>query len=199
MQFYFLKTRVNLSFSFWAVVTLMLLIDRSNTAILSLISAVLHESGHIFLMYMFSSPPEKLTLGFFGMRIEKRENALSYLQEALVAFAGPCVNLLICLLSFIIYQFCEEEIILRLAFINLLLGAFNLIPIEPLDGARIIKNTLSIFFNEQCIEKILNIFLYIFLSLLFMICLVVTSFYGFNFTLLIFCVYISLCVILKRR
>ena len=177
----------------------MLLIDRSNTAILSLISAVLHESGHIFLMYMFSSPPEKLTLGFFGMRIEKRENTLSFLQEAWVAFAGPCVNLLICFFSFIIYQFCEEEIMLRLAFINLLLGAFNLKPIEPLDGARIIKNTLSIFFNEQCIEKILNIFLYIFLSLLFMICLVVTSFYGFNFTLLIFCVYISLCVILKRR
>ena len=199
MQFYFLKTKVNLSFSFWAVVTLMLMLDRSNTAIITLISAVLHETGHLIMMYAFSAPPEKLTLGFFGMRIDKRESSLSFLKETIVALAGPIVNLIIALVSFVFYKFYCNEQMLKISTINLMLGLFNLIPIEPLDGARAIKNTLSMFLDEQCIDKILNSILWFFLILLYWLSIKVINLSGYNFTLLIFCIYISLCIIFKRR
>ncbi len=61
-----------------------------------------------------------------------------------VAFAGPASNLLIvavCALLYALPAFQEgylRTIVLALAFVNALLFVFNLIPIPPLDGAKVI-------------------------------------------------------------
>ena len=61
-----------------------------------------------------------------------------------VAFAGPASNLLIvavCALLYALPAFQEgylQIIVLALAFVNALLFVFNLIPIPPLDGAKVI-------------------------------------------------------------
>jgi Zn-dependent protease len=61
-----------------------------------------------------------------------------------VAFAGPASNLLIvaaCALLYVLPAFQEgylEIIVLAVAFVNALLFVFNLIPIPPLDGAKVI-------------------------------------------------------------
>ena len=61
-----------------------------------------------------------------------------------VAFAGPASNLLIvavCALLYLLPAFNEgylQLIVLAMAFVNALLFVFNLIPIPPLDGAKVI-------------------------------------------------------------
>ena len=61
-----------------------------------------------------------------------------------VAFAGPASNLLIvavCALLYVLPAFQEgylQLIVLAMAFVNALLFVFNLIPIPPLDGAKVI-------------------------------------------------------------
>jgi Zn-dependent protease len=61
-----------------------------------------------------------------------------------VAFAGPASNLLIvafCALLYALPTFQDgylRTIVLALAFVNALLFVFNLIPIPPLDGAKVI-------------------------------------------------------------
>ena len=61
-----------------------------------------------------------------------------------VAFAGPASNLLIvalCALLYVLPAFQEgylQPIVLAMAFVNALLFVFNLIPIPPLDGAKVI-------------------------------------------------------------
>ena len=61
-----------------------------------------------------------------------------------VAFAGPASNLLIvalCAALYLLPAFNEgylELIVLAMAFVNALLFVFNLIPIPPLDGAKVI-------------------------------------------------------------
>ena len=61
-----------------------------------------------------------------------------------VAFAGPASNLLIvafCALLYTLPAFQDgylRTIVLALAFVNALLFVFNLIPIPPLDGAKVI-------------------------------------------------------------
>ena len=61
-----------------------------------------------------------------------------------VAFAGPASNLLIvavCALLYAVPAFQDgylRTIVLALAFVNALLFVFNLIPIPPLDGAKVI-------------------------------------------------------------
>jgi Zn-dependent protease len=66
------------------------------------------------------------------------------LGSVTVAFAGPASNLLIvaaCALLYALSAFQEgylEIIVLAVAFVNALLFVFNLIPIPPLDGAKVI-------------------------------------------------------------
>ena len=65
------------------------------------------------------------------------------LGMALVAFAGPLSNFLLAILFAIPIKFglansVSYPILLIAIYINLLLGIFNLIPIPPLDGSKII-------------------------------------------------------------
>ena len=77
--------------------------------------------------------------------------------EAIVSAAGPIMNFILaivfCIVYFVIYKFAGTfvdtqiggivlSIILSTVYINLGLGIFNLIPIPPLDGSKILKNFL---------------------------------------------------------
>ena len=65
---------------------------------------------------------------------------------ALVALAGPLTNFVLAFLSFLILELAgvgeESEILytilLEMVFVNLGFGVFNLIPIPPLDGSRVL-------------------------------------------------------------
>lgn len=69
--------------------------------------------------------------------------------EGLVAFAGPGTNLLIALIFSLVVRFGGAGLPLELAsafvtiiFINLVLALFNLIPIPPLDGSKVLSALL---------------------------------------------------------
>ena len=59
---------------------------------------------------------------------------------ALVALAGPLTNFLIALVSFLIWFYTNEtiDLLFDIMAINLGFMAFNLLPIPPLDGSRIL-------------------------------------------------------------
>lgn len=67
---------------------------------------------------------------------------------AIVAAAGPATNFLIALVCLAIFQHAglqgEAEEVVRLAYlVNVVLGIFNLIPIPPLDGSRIVGAVMN--------------------------------------------------------
>jgi Zn-dependent protease len=66
-------------------------------------------------------------------------------DTALVAFAGPLSNLIMALVAFLIVPIIPAEwqvVPMQFAHINILLAAFNLIPITPLDGSKILIGLL---------------------------------------------------------
>lgn len=131
--------------------------------ILMIIFAFLHEIGHLIAGIILGLKPEKieiipvgLTVSFKvdieGINKKKGNSNMFVIKEIIVAIAGPIVNLLI----FIITSLNAEKSYLNnlIMYSNLLIFIFNLIPIYPLDGGRIIKGILHIIFGKRTSCKI---------------------------------------------
>ncbi len=86
----------------------------------------------------------------FKVMLESSKNKIGFeIKKIIIAIAGPLTNLLIILICILINQNIENII-----YANLLILIFNLIPIYPLDGARILEGILKITKgNKYSIEK----------------------------------------------
>jgi Zn-dependent protease len=60
----------------------------------------------------------------------------------LVALAGPAANLLVAALITPVYYLLPDASLLYLIYFNIALAVFNLIPIPPLDGSRLVSGLL---------------------------------------------------------
>ncbi len=135
------RWRFSLSAAVW--LTLWLYYDQNGDAVYSICAAAFHECGHLLLLCALRNVPQRICLGAFGLRIERaRTTALSYAQELAVYAAGPAANLL---LGAGLLPFCRAYPRLHRAVrVNLLLAAFNLLPIPPMDGGGILFAALCL-------------------------------------------------------
>ena len=113
--------------------------------------ALVHELGHLLCGIMLGLKPKTLRIMPLGLCVEfkteledynikvKRSNKLT-IKKIIIAMSGPMVNLLIAFALYIINVNAENVI-----YCNFLIAIFNLLPIYPLDGGRILKN----FFKLQ--------------------------------------------------
>lgn len=109
--------------------------------------------------------PEKIEIMPYGLAISfqltpkdynrkiKQGNQLE-VKKILVAMAGPVTNIIIIVLA-LQFNFNVFEGLMIL-YANLLLILFNLLPIYPLDGGRMIKGILHIYFGKRKAEKYIN-------------------------------------------
>ena len=102
-----------------------------------LLAAVLHELGHYWMLRRLHARVTALRITALGAEMQVA-GRLSYGGEVLAAAAGPAVNLLLALLLGLGGRLCEALYLFSGA--QLVLGAFNLLPIPPLDGGSILWN-----------------------------------------------------------
>ena len=118
------------------VLYVLLWFDASGFLRLGLLAAFLHEWGHIgvYLALFGQFPVIEVTLTGFCMRTCGK--ALMPQQTFWLAAAGPLTNALLAALW--AGKLSDAATIRGSAFLaaNLLTGAFNLLPIPPLDGAQ---------------------------------------------------------------
>lgn len=122
-------------------------LDSATYAVLLFFSIYLHEMGHAFGGWLFNIRTMDVTLTFFGGYARLMGAARTPFQQIVISFAGPAVNLLI---AGALYWYMGQVespgfVAYNLAWANLFLGAFNLLPGFPLDGGKIAAAVLSNF------------------------------------------------------
>lgn len=114
------------------------------TAIMLFVSVLLHELGHSVVALRYRIPVRSITLFLFGGVAQIGAEPPSAVAELLIAVAGPLVSLALAVLFYVLQPLVAGlEPLLGLAeylaYINLALVLFNLIPGYPLDGGRVFR------------------------------------------------------------
>lgn len=131
-----------------------------------MIFAFIHEIGHLITGLLMGMKPEKLEIMPFGISVSfkikpqeynkkiKKGNYLE-IKKIIVAIAGPLTNFVIIAIASKIKMGITQY--LMITYTNFLIMIFNLLPIYPLDGGRILKSILHIYFGKRKAEKYINI------------------------------------------
>lgn len=116
---------------------------------------IIHEMSHVAVGMALKMKVEKIEIMSFGLSVSFYKDLNdNIIKEILVALAGPLMSLALAILS------CKIEFafatIQENVYSNILIFLFNLIPIYPLDGGRIIKGILHIIFGSEKSEYLIN-------------------------------------------
>ena len=115
------------------------------------VSVTLHELGHSFVAIRNNFPVREILLLPIGGAARLERLPSKPRQELLMALAGPAVSFLLFVLlgtlSLIVYFLFGfpniGKMIGILAWLNLILALFNLIPSFPMDGGRVFRAALT--------------------------------------------------------
>ena len=166
---------IKLNLNIFLFVILFFVTNQLEIYALVMIFALIHELAHLICGVILGFKPDTLKimpLGFsieFETKIEDynkkvgKSNMLS-VKKILIALAGPMINLIIVIIGLIL------KIDNNVIYSNFLIFLFNLIPVYPLDGGRIIKNLFKIWFGNRKANKYINL-----ISNIYIICLTMLS------------------------
>lgn len=184
---------VHISPLFFALLATLLIYEEKGLAAGCLAASLLHECGHLLMLLWRGSVPESITVGPFGMRIERESSLrLSFWDDLLIAMGGPLMNI-ICCGMFLCFGKPTA------AAIHLIIAILNLLPVEALDGGEILLCILYRYLPRDKASKCLLV-----CSLLTVFPLGVAGFFVLlqshcNISLLTVDAYLILLLIFKRK
>jgi stage IV sporulation protein FB len=175
----------------WAILAIGIMTGHIYDLILLFSLVLLHELGHVFAASFFSWKIKKIMLFPFGgvAEIDEYGNRPLY-QEVIVILSGPFVHLILMLGSFIALSssLITHEFYEQFMFHNVLLLCFNLLPIYPLDGGKLMFVSFSLFDSfQKSFEKTLRI------SAVFLLCIAVVALFLYSTHLHLWMVLCYLC------
>lgn len=122
-----------------------------------MIFSLIHELGHLLCGIILGLKPEKMTILPYGLKINFKMKIEEYnkrigdgsiisIKKIILALAGPITNIVCIIIAYIIGRnnIISMENYEYIIYSNLLIAVFNLLPIYPLDGGRIVKEITHI-------------------------------------------------------
>ncbi|MBE6728750.1 MAG: hypothetical protein E7568_00780 [Ruminococcaceae bacterium] len=195
MSFKFFSTKIEVSFLFFAMLTTVILCDKTGYAPLMLFSALLHEAGHLIAMKICGCTPTKIRL--VPASIEISSPPLILKNEIFVQVCGPLINFFVFILLFCCCSIFKNDLLLSFAVINLLYSLFNMLPVNGLDGGDVLREILIFRLGSIKAEKIMKILSMAFGFAAFIIALIMTAMGNLNYSAYIMAFYLILSVLIK--
>ena len=139
---------MRVSASFWLLLLAAAIVSPAQVVVSVLFAAFAHECGHLAMLRLYHVPVEGLRLTALGAVLyADGARRLSYGRELLVTLAGPAANLLCALLAGVFARYLSAFYVFAGA--NVILCAYNLLPIQPLDGGRALYLVTAFFFGPM--------------------------------------------------
>ncbi|HUE75774.1 MAG TPA: site-2 protease family protein [Chloroflexota bacterium] len=116
------------------------------SALLLFVAVLLHELSHAFVALSRGIPVQSITLFLFGGVANMKTDVETAKDEFLIAIVGPITSLAIGGLCWVALQVVGvanvpvAAVLYYLAYVNVLLAVFNMVPGFPLDGGRVLRS-----------------------------------------------------------
>ena len=112
---------------------------------------LVHESGHVVVARVMGMPVTlPVMIPFLGAFVSMKQQPRTVAQESVMAIGGPILGTVaagLCYLGYLAMPDSSTGQLLRaLAYFGFLINLFNLVPVTPLDGGRVLS-VLSKWFN----------------------------------------------------
>lgn len=113
------------------------------------VGVTLHELGHSWMAMRHDIAIASITLWIFGGLARLEDIPEDWDVEFSIALAGPAVSVLVGVLTwglFLVMPSTSEPLLFIvgwLAFINIILAGFNMLPAFPMDGGRVLRALLA--------------------------------------------------------
>ena len=193
---------IKISLNIEAIIFVLLLIftNQIKKYAIFLLFILVHEFAHIIVGLILGFKPKNIMLIPVGFKMELKQTKYKHaksnnnieFKKIAVDVAGPLINLFIMGISIVLNL--NETI----TYSNLLIALFNLIPIYPLDGGRIIKSVLNIKLDNKKSFQIINKVSNFTIILLTALCSIFIL-YIKNITIIIVLIYLWYVVIRENK
>jgi stage IV sporulation protein FB len=124
--------------------------------LLTVIAVAAHELGHYLALRRRGGEVQAVRLELTGVSMEYG-GALSYGGELSLALGGPAASLALAALCAFFGRVSAFAPLYHLSGLSALLGAFNLLPVYPLDGGRALYSAVSHIFGLDAADAVTRV------------------------------------------
>ena len=146
--------------------------------------------------------PEKLEIMPLGISVSFRsyntnqEEKILNIKEILIALAGPVTSLILAIINLKIdFKIISQN---YAVYSNLLILFFNLIPIYPLDGGRILKGILNTRLSGRKTNYLINKISYITMIILTVVSSIAVYYYQ-NIAIFFICIFLWIVTLREKK
>ena len=143
-----------------------------------ILTVVLHEGGHFYMAESLGYRTDGILFSIYGAGLKSNHSYKSR-DDILISLAGPLVNVILIIVCVAMWWIFPTSYLFTLEFVrcNIIVLVFNILPIYPLDGSKVLNLILDKIFPYKLTHKISVI-----ISFIVLIILIFVNYYNFNYT-----------------
>lgn len=140
--------KIEINLKILLMIIILFLLNNLDLYLIFFVFVLIHELAHLILGVLIGGKPKKLYINPLGVSLEIYSYGKNKsLNKILFYLIGPLINFIIALISF--YLPISIEIKEKIIYTNLAICFFNLLPILPLDGGKILKEILIVIVRNR--------------------------------------------------